>query len=64
MLVGKRLASRYVARILAKQDAEKVFLLFNLLLERRNFRASRKYQLLGLAYIEERSRSAVCQESC
>ena len=52
-MLGECLPSGYVTWILTKQNAEKVFLLLYLLFEGGNLRACRKYQLLGLAHVEQ-----------
>jgi hypothetical protein len=60
-LLDESLPSGYVAGVLAEQNAEKVLLLFDLLFQRRNLGTRRKNQLFGLANVQQRSRTPVCQ---
>ena len=48
-------------RILSEQEAERIFLLLNLLLQLRQFRGCGVEQLLGLAHIRERNGAATLQ---
>jgi hypothetical protein len=52
VLLGERLTSRDITGILTEENADKVFLLLNLLFQSGDFCTRREDQLLGLAHVE------------